>query len=388
MKKFLLTTLILFSLALCIRALCDPQRLFIAYEENTVKCPNDVIMKNEKWVAYFPGYNSHTGYGIKEAIPYGSGWCQSNGNQCWPEFDIAIITHGRDAQGRQTWKWEKTIHNKNLYCQRAGSRTFRMDYTCPSQLAENCTTAGFDGSCPSGTYPNNGMCCSGECNSFTVAAAPTSQTDDAAPTYAEGPSDEPCLGQGGYDPDVCGCTSPILVDVAGDGFNLTDAVGGVSFDITSDGQPERISWTPAGADDAWLALDRDGNGRVDDGRELFGNFTPQPSPPSGEERNGFLALAVYDLVGNGGNADGVIGSRDTIFASLRLWQDVNHNGVSEAGELHSLPALGVASVALGYKESKRTDEHGNRFRYRAKLDDAKGAKAGRWAWDVFLITTP
>ena len=75
MKKFLLTTLVLFSLALCIQALCDPQRLFVAYEVNDVRCPNDVISKHEKWVAYFPGYNSATGYGIKEAIPYGYGRC-------------------------------------------------------------------------------------------------------------------------------------------------------------------------------------------------------------------------------------------------------------------------------------------------------------------------
>ncbi len=216
---------------------------------------------------------------------------------------------------------------------------------------------------------------------------------DPPPAYGNCQSVDYCLYPGsGCAPGLfpatneCCCgNSPILIDVSGNGFNLTDAANGVSFDITGSGIPAHLSWTARGSDDSWLALDRNGNGFINNGTELFGNFTPQPNPPPGVSKNGFLALAEYDKLTNGGNRDGQIDNRDSIFSSLRLWQDINHNGTSEQNELHTLTDLGVAILDLDYKESGRVDQYGNRFRYRAKVKDVHGAQVGRWAWDVLLL---
>ena len=201
------------------------------------------------------------------------------------------------------------------------------------------------------------------------------------------PGDNPQDPNYGY-----GCIpSPVLIDILGNGFALTNKENGVMFDFNGDGIAHKISWTAAGTDDAWLVLDRNGNGKIDSSLEMFGNHTYQLTS---QERNGFLALAEYDKVENGGNGDGSIDNQDAVFNDLRLWQDINHNGISESSELYTLPTLNVAEFELDYKTSKKTGEFGNEFRYRAKVWSAKEKgnkknKAGRWAWDVFLqLETP
>ena len=98
----------------------------------------------------------------------------------------------------------------------------------------------------------------------------------------------------------CFNPTPIIIDVSGNGFNLTDVENGVYFDIGGDGYPDHVSWIASGSDNAWLVLDRNNNSKIDNGTELFGNATPQPHTL---HANGFTALAAYDKPENGGNGE-------------------------------------------------------------------------------------
>jgi hypothetical protein len=183
-----------------------------------------------------------------------------------------------------------------------------------------------------------------------------------------------------------GCDSPIVLDMADDGYRLTSVRHGVTFDLNADGTPEQVAWTHAGSDDGWLALDRNGNGIIDNGSELFGNHTPayaDRADPTSE--HGFMALRFAQGPSYGGPSlpDDRIDGRDAIFSRLLVWTDRNHNGFSEPDELQKLSATEVRAISTDFRESRRRDRHGNQFRLRARSWWADGSVHP--VFDVWLL---
>ncbi len=169
-----------------------------------------------------------------------------------------------------------------------------------------------------------------------IFATPTSSDRVTAQDCEPSCQEQPCDGGLIWDWFACVCIqpgSPIIIDLDNNGYDLTDAANGVRFDLAGDGKRRQWSWTARGSDEAFLVLDRNGDGRITSGLELFGNFTEQPVT---EEPNGFTALAIFDA-----NGDGWINANDPIYQRLQLWIDSNHNGVSQPHELFSLNEKGV-----------------------------------------------
>lgn len=179
-----------------------------------------------------------------------------------------------------------------------------------------------------------------------------------------------------------GTSTPIIIPVGKDAaYRLTSLQDGVEFDINATGTAIRTSWTAPGRQMGFLFLDRNSNGTVDDGSELFGNHTPLPSGETAKQ--GFEALAVYDQPAHGGNGDGWIDSRDTIWQSLRIWVDTNHDGTSQASEIFTLESVSVSALSVDFKALMKHDAFGNTLRFKAK---AIVREQVRWAHDVFFTT--
>jgi hypothetical protein len=143
--------------------------------------------------------------------------------------------------------------------------------------------------------------------------------------------------------------SPIVLDLDGNGVSTSAAAQGVRFDLLGSGQASQVGWTAGG--DGLLAIDLNGNGRIDDGTELFGTGTLLANGMRAS--NGYQAMAQYDT-----NHDGRLDAGDAQFAQLRVWVDANHDGVTGPGELRTLAQLGIASIALD-AAAGTTVQHGN-----------------------------
>jgi hypothetical protein len=182
-----------------------------------------------------------------------------------------------------------------------------------------------------------------------------------------------------------GC-SPIVIDLARDGLKLGEAGAGVYFDVNADGITDHVQWLRRGGDEGLLAMDRSGNGLVDNGAELFGVGTPLVLDGRNAP-NGFVGLAQYDARELGGNDDGFITEADAIWPQLRIWLDINADGVSTLDEMRTLRSFGITALETIPKIRKRVDEAGNVIPYWAWALQTN--RAGRATMvDVFFKQLP
>lgn len=269
-----------------------------------------------------------------------------------------------------------------------------MEITCPDTIGgfhefDNCPVVNYHGKGLVAIYNNWSpkidtkvaeafdTICQQACGGSTIIG----RRRIAAATCVDGPEggNESPPGDGTECSNNC-WESPILIDFDGGSIALTDLQDGVWFDIEPGGAIERMAWTVPQSGDAFLALDRNGNGLIENGAELFGNNTSQPS--SGDP-NGFRALQIFDLAAEGGDSDGWLTERDAVFSELRLWRDADHDGHSDVDELLPLSAAGVEAIELSYVDSRHRDRHGNQFRYTSMV---RLRRSTRQAVDVFLLS--
>jgi hypothetical protein len=175
---------------------------------------------------------------------------------------------------------------------------------------------------------------------------------------------------------VC-VSSPLILDLDGDGIHLSSLSQGVPFDLLGVGQKVWSAWTDG--QDALLALDRNANGRIDGASELFGSATAE-----GSYTDGFTALAELDEDGNG-----VIDAKDRAYGHLLLWRDADRDGLSAPSELSRLAESGVRwiSVAAARRPLPSSlDAHGNDIPLVAEFGRRDGSRGS--IVDAFLRYRP
>lgn len=126
---------------------------------------------------------------------------------------------------------------------------------------------------------------------------------------------------------------PLVLDLTGEGINLTKAGEGARFDVNADGRTDQTAWVRGNT--AMLVYDKNGNGIIDDGSEMFGD--------QNGAANGFAELAKHDA-----NSDGRIDRLDPVFKALKLYRDLNGDGKIASNELATLPEMGIKALNLNF----------------------------------------
>ena len=301
MKKFICAVLVSFLYVSVVNAACGDT--WDTYSESSPpQCASTgalypvTLTKTVTWgrIFWMDGY-TRTNVVVSDNGQAGAAsFISKRCTMCWPRFDTPYF----DEQGPNAYWIQKTypatINMSTNAC--AVSATPSSDH----RQGHQCSSRG-------------GMCfesAAQTAKSSTMQEAP-SLTD---PSCCGAEEQIDCINGGGeWNNFSCTCLSPIVIDVAGNGFDLTNAGNGVMFDLNATGSAEQVSWTSAGSDDAWLVLDRNNNRVIDNGRELFGSATPQHYLTPGETKHGFRALAIFDEAENGGNGNGQIDERDGVF---------------------------------------------------------------------------
>ena len=139
--------------------------------------------------------------------------------------------------------------------------------------------------------------------------------------------------------------TPLALDLDGDGVELLSLSSGVDFDMNADGLMDSTAWVDS--DDGLLVFDRNGDGIINDGSELFGEHMKLSNGETAD--NGFSALSHFDS-----NGDNVFDSNDQAYNQVKVWQDKNSDGISQADELLDLSELGLDSIDL---EAQEVDEN-------------------------------
>ena len=346
-------------------------------------------------VACSPTYSFQTG-------PYpwiGGGTKEHNsGEHIWEVDQTGICTYSTgvgtncdtDSQARSSIAYaidEGSLQGPPPYYHVPGysTQSGRSDANGAGATSDTAGAAAYEGCHLPGCQVSVSISGSGHGLGFSFSFPPVNVFSDKS-VYTRVCTTMPPSGGGGGGGGGGGCClltcSPIVVDTTGGGFHFTDPTKNcILFDLKNTGSPICLSWPVHGSGNAWLVYDRDGDGIIDTGNELFGNTTPQPDFTS-ITPNGFNALAEFNLAKNGGNGDLVLDKQDSVWPQLKLWIDehcyLNPQApcTSQPSELHTLAEFQIYSIGLIYDADQKYDQVGNLFRFYAFVNPAARGAGG------------